>query len=57
MPAQPHDTSVKHFRHEAKALLRALEAGNAEAARPEQLAPAPEKELPAGGDAAIITAT
>ena len=33
MPTQPHDASVKHFRHEAKALLRALEAGNAEAAR------------------------
>ncbi len=33
MPTQLHDASVKHFRHEAKALLRALEAGNAEAAR------------------------
>ena len=33
MPTQPHDASVKHFRHEAKALLRALEAGNAAAAR------------------------
>ena len=33
MPTQPHDASVKHFRHEAKALLRALEAGDAEAAR------------------------
>ncbi len=32
MPTFTHDASVKHFRHESKALLKALEAGNTEAA-------------------------
>lgn len=32
MPTFTHDASVKHFRHESKALLKALEAGSAEAA-------------------------